>query len=267
MQGRLSPRRARLQSFPWGDWREEFARARALGFDAIEWLFEAEEYRHNPLWSEAGISDIRARMNETLISVPSVCATYFLRHPFFRVSAPQRRRSIDILGRLVLHASMLDARVILLPLLEAAEIRSESEKVQLLDSLIEPLDLAQAHGVTLALETSLATREEVALLEEAKHPALGSYFDTGNATAGGHDIAFDIQIAAPFLRGVHIKDRPRGGPNVALGMGDANFAGFFSALKSIDYDATLILETTPGHDYYESARQNLEFVKSLLASL
>jgi L-ribulose-5-phosphate 3-epimerase len=265
MQGRLSPPRERLQSFPWNTWREEFTRARTLGFEAIEWLFDAEDSSHNPIWSQAGISDIRARVQETHVTVPSVCANYFLHHPFLRVSAPERRHSIDILKELVRRVSMLDARVILLPVLEGAEIRADSEKVQLVDCLREPLDLAQAHGITLALETSLPTLEEVALLEEAQHSALGSYYDTGNATARGQDIASDIRIVAPFLSGVHIKDRPRGGPNVALGRGDAKFNAFFPVLKSIEYNATLILETTRGDDYYENARRNLEFVRSFSA--
>jgi L-ribulose-5-phosphate 3-epimerase len=265
IQGRLSPRRARLQSFPWNAWREEFARARALGFEAIEWVFEPEDYRHNPLWSDEGRSEIQARMRETHVAVPSVCADYFLYRPFFRVSARERRHSIGILNELVRRAATLHARVILIPVLEVAAIQAESEKVQLLESLREPLDLAQAHGMTLALESELPAREQLALVAEAQHPALGLYYDTGNATARGYDIAVEIHIVAPFLRGVHIKDRPRRGPNVPLGEGDANFEGFFPALQSIAYKGTLILQSTPGDDYFTNARRNLDFVQSFLA--
>ena len=212
MQGRLSPSRARLQSFPWSDWREEFARARALGFEAIEWLFDAEDHPQNPLWSEAGIHEICSQMRETGITVPSVCANYFLHHPFFRVSESERRTSVGILNGLVRRASRLGSHVILLPVLEAAGIHQRSERAQLLESLREVFDLAQAHALALALETDLSAPEQVALVMEAQHPALGIYYDTGNATAQGDDIAADIQVVAPLLRGVHIKDRPRGGP-------------------------------------------------------
>jgi hexulose-6-phosphate isomerase len=264
MQGRLSGPRATLQSFPWRDWREEFVRARALGFGAIEWLFDAEDHQRNPIWSEAGIDDICSQIQETGIAVPSLCASYFLHHPFFRVSESERRSSVGILNELVRRASRLSARVILLPVLEAAGIHARSERAQLLESLREALDLAQIHGIALALETDLPAPEQIALAAEAQHPALGLYYDTGNATAEGHDIAVDIQVIAPFLCGVHIKDRPHGGPNVALGTGDADFDTFFPTLRSLGYEGPLILETTPGDDYLENARRNLEFVEEVL---
>ena len=117
----------------------------------------------------------------------------------------------------------------------------------------------------MALETELPAEEQVALVTAAQHTALGVYYDTGNATASGYDIVADIEVVAPSLRGVHIKDRPRGGTNVALGRGDADFESFFPALERLGYEGSLILETTHGDDYHENARRNLEFVKSFLA--
>ena len=41
MQGRLSKKpHKQLQSFPWDNWKNEFANAASLGFDAIEWLVD-----------------------------------------------------------------------------------------------------------------------------------------------------------------------------------------------------------------------------------
>jgi hypothetical protein len=55
MQGWLSPPRPdRLQCFPWRTWEREFEHAAALGLDAIEWLFEPDDFKRNPVWTPAG---------------------------------------------------------------------------------------------------------------------------------------------------------------------------------------------------------------------
>ena len=55
MQGRLSPQATgHLQAFPWKTWELEFERARAIGFDCLEWLFEADSFEKNPIWTRDG---------------------------------------------------------------------------------------------------------------------------------------------------------------------------------------------------------------------
>ena len=83
--------------------------------------------------------------------------------------------------------------------------------------------IADAEGVSIALETELPAGAYCALVEEAGHPALGIYYDAGNAAAKGYDLAADVRAIAPWLRGVHVKDRKRGGGSVPLGQGDADF--------------------------------------------
>ena len=61
MQGRLSPRpEHRLQAFPHQHWPEEFAQAKRLGFSYLEWIYEAERARENPIASAAGRAAIRS---------------------------------------------------------------------------------------------------------------------------------------------------------------------------------------------------------------
>ena len=265
MQGRLSPPvPGRPQAFPWSSWEEEFSRARACGFDIVEWLFEAERYEQNPIWAETGLATIRRQIAATGVHLRSVCASYFMTHPFFRVSEQERAQSVAVLTGLVARAATVGIRTILLPVLEASEIRTDLEKVQLLDSLAEPLTLAKAHGIRLGLETELPASEYRDLVERGNHPALGVYYDAGNASAMGYDIAADIRILKSFLCGVHVKDRRRGGPNVLLGQGDAEFVDFFRVLGEVGYAGPLILETASGADYLSIASRHLKFVKDRL---
>jgi hexulose-6-phosphate isomerase len=262
MQGRLSPPAAgRLQAFPWTSWEQEFHHARACGLDCIEWIFEGDRYEQNPIWTVSGSERVRRQIEETGIPLRSICADYFIEHPFFRVQDKERSQSVSVLKTLILKASGVGIRTILMPVLEEAEIRTPEDKALLTESLKEPLSLAASCGIRLGLETELPARDYRNLVEGFDHPALGVYYDTGNAAARGYDIAADIRLLGPFLFGVHIKDRKRGGPSVLLGEGDADFAAFFKALGEVGYTGPLILQTAFGEDYLRIAGMHLEFVK------
>ena len=262
MQGRLSPpAERRLQAFPWNSWEEEFAHARACGFDAIEWLFEAEDYEQNPLWTDAGVDEIQRLADERGVAVRSVCADYFMSRPFFRVSESERLRSVNVLNNLVSRAAQLGIQVILVPVLEENELRNEKEKAQMLESLREPLELAAAHGIRLGLETELPAGEYLELIEQNEHQALGVYYDVGNAAAKGYDTAADVRVLSKHLYGVHIKDRKLNGPSVPLGRGDVNFSEFFTALAETRYPGPLVLQTAFGDDFLSIARTHLSFVR------
>jgi L-ribulose-5-phosphate 3-epimerase len=265
MQGRLSPARARLQSFPWESWQAEFDRARFHGFDLIEWVFDAVRYEENPIWTEAGLAHIRERTRSSGVSVETICADYFVQHPLLRAAEPERDHHIEVLNALVTRASQLGARVVVIPMLEVGEIQDVKEEVLLLECLNRPLTLARAVGVMLAVESNMPADRYLQLITQAGDPALGICFDTGNRTAFGADIVADIGRLAPYVCGVHIKDRPLNGPNVPLGEGAVPFDTFFSRLAGSGYSGPLILETTVRDDYEYHARRNLEFVRSRLS--
>lgn len=265
MLGRLSPPVAgRLQAFPWDSWAGEFEHARTLGFDGLEWLFDADRYQENPIWTAAGISALRARSRGTDTTLRSLCADYFLAHPFVRVSREDRDHAITVLERLIRCASSAGIETILLPVLESAEVRTPDEKDQLLDALHGPLQLADEFGVRLGLETELPAHEFLDLIEVAGHPSLGAYYDTGNATAKGFDIAADVRILGPRLVGVHIKDRKVDGGSVRLGAGDADFRSFMTALGETTFTGPLVLQTPSGRDYLGAAGFQLAFISQVV---
>lgn len=266
MQGRLSPPGARPQSFPFDSWQTEFRRAQSYGFDLIEWLFTAADYDRNPIWTEAGLADIRQCMLATGVSVVSICADYFVDHQLLRVSDAERRRHLEVLKVLIERASQLEAPVIVLPILEAGELLDTSDDALLLESLKESIALAHARGVTLALESNTSADRYLNLVKQAADPALSICFDTGNRTAHGLDIVADIHLLAPYVSEVHIKDRLLKGPNVPLGEGAAPLHAFFEAVASGPYSGSFILETTVGDDYERHAKRNLNVTRSRAAS-
>jgi L-ribulose-5-phosphate 3-epimerase len=265
MQGRLSPPVSfRLQAFPWSSWQCEFTNARECQIDLIEWLFEANDFTKNPIWSVDGIQAIQNQIKASGTRVLTCCADYFMPHPFFRVSDEERLVSIRVLEQLIRNAARIGVRTILIPVLEICEIRTPSEKVQLLESLRGPMKLAEQEGVTLGLETELPANEYLALVQDGGSPMLGVYYDTGNNAAQGHDITADAHILAPRLAGIHVKDRKRGGSSVLLGEGDANFDGFFQVVRDSGYTHPVILQTAFGPDYLGIASRHRQFVRTRL---
>jgi hexulose-6-phosphate isomerase len=264
MQGRLSPRpKDRLQAFPWRSWKEEFRLARNCGFSNIEWLFEADDYTRNPLWTTE-LDEIGRLIAETGVKVRSVCADYFMPHRLFGLEDAEINRTVEVLSELIRKSAQVGVEVILIPVLEISEVQTESDKVQLLENLQGPLALARSKNVILGLETELPAAEYRELIERGGDPNLRIYYDTGNAAAKGFDIDKDLELLGPLTCGIHIKDRKLSGPSVRLGEGAANFSGFFKTLRALDYSGTVVLQTAFGDDPISDAQSHLAFVKNHL---
>ena len=262
-QGRLSPASAgAIQRFPRESWTDEFRIARDCGLQFIDWLFAAEEYEQNPVWSAKGLEDIQETVDETGVAVRSLCADYFMAHPFVRVTGEQRLQSAGILSELILRSSRAGIAIVVVPILEAGEIRNIAELHEMRQSLESALDDAAKVSVIVALETDLPAAASASLATIAPHPALGVCYDTGNAAARGFDVTDDLRILASHLSVVHLKDRDRRGTNVPLGTGVADLPAFFRATTDLAFRGPLVLETPRGADSLRSAKANLAFARA-----
>jgi len=260
-QGRLSPQSiGPIQRFPRASWKREFASARDCGFVFIDWLFAADGFEQNPIWSDAGQDDIRLMVRATGTSVRSLCADYFISHPLVRVTDDERTDRARVLGRLVLQSASVGIAIVVVPLLEAGEIRNAADMIECRASLDEALDLAGQLSITVALEADLPAPTLKSFLDLKPHPSLGVCYDTGNAAAKGFDVTADLELLGSDLSIVHIKDRDRRGASVDLGLGIADLQGFFRA-ADVSCRGPLVLETPRGDDPLVSAKTNLAFVR------
>jgi L-ribulose-5-phosphate 3-epimerase len=258
MQGRLSPTPAgRPQAFPKASWRDEFARAAACGLDCIEWLITADGIADNPIWSDPGVSEIHALAAASGVRVATVCADCFIAHPV--VNDPQ------LLDRVVRRSAAVGAGVVVVPIIEAAAVRTRDELVAVLQAIAPVALTAATLHVRIGLESDLPGPLLRELLEASGLPAVGVCYDVGNATARGGHPAADIAALGPRLCAVHIKDRRRGGASTPLGEGDADFAAFVAALEVHGFSGPLILETPAGADPEAQAIRHRRFMHDLLA--
>jgi sugar phosphate isomerase/epimerase len=265
MQGRLSPRPAsRLQAFPHETWADEFAIAKRLGFSYLEWIYEAERAAENPIASRRGRSAIRACAETSGLAVGSVCADYFMVHRLAGGSAQERAEHADALSELVRWSHELGATRILLPLLETSAVDTPELVREVTESIQRVCPILDECNVVLGLEMEIPGRDYAAVIRGIGHDKVRAYYDTGNSTAQGFDIARDVLPLLPVLEAVHLKDRVRGGKSQPFGHGGANFAGFFGVLAESGYHGDFLTQHYFDAEPERSAAHSLGFVRDQL---
>jgi D-psicose/D-tagatose/L-ribulose 3-epimerase len=103
------------------------------------------------------------------------------------------------------------------------------------------------HGVTLAIEPLnrfetffLNTAADgAALCAEVNHPNIGLLIDTFHANIEEKNVAAAYRTAGPWLKHVHTCENDRGTP----GTGHVDWPGVFEALRAVNYDAWLTIES------------------------
>jgi hexulose-6-phosphate isomerase len=265
MQGRLLPPTLdRIQAFPAGNWQSEFRSAAEAGLDCIEWIYELDTADQNPLGTDAGMAEIRDVVAETGVTVLSVCGDYYMPERLVALDGTVRHEMVEHLFWMIERASLVGARHMVLPFVDASSLSSSAELVGLLEVLELAMPVARGAGIGLHLETDLpADKLAVIVRDERADPLLRITCDIGNEASLGLLPAEQYAELAPLLGSVHVKDRSVGGSTVALGQGDADFDSIFSICAAQAYQGVFILQVARGSegDELDLARQNREFVE------
>ncbi len=265
IQGRLSERPfPNLQKFPKETWEKEFEYASQIGFDYIEWILEESNYQENPLWTSEGRIKIRSRILDTGIPVNSICADYFLDNPMHKRGREELKKEVQILKQLIEYSADIGAKIILLPVLEKAEIETREEQKLLVDGLQECILKLEECDMYLGIESELPKYDYYELVKEFNSNHIGVYYDTGNCAFRGYDMKKDMEVLKNLLVCVHVKDRLFGGGSTWLGTGDTNLAEGIPYLISQKYKGDFTLQTYFEYEPIETAKKNLLIMKGLL---
>lgn len=267
MQGRLTPSKDRgIQFFPFDNWEQEFHAGKQVGIDEIEFIFDFDRYVENPLWTKEGEDKIRALIAETGVGVRHICADFFMRRPFFRVTEDERKENVEILKKLILAASEIGSVGIEIPLVDNSSIKTQEEEDAFVSSVKECLPLAEEKNIAIGLEIDYPPQKFVALLARFNHPLLKANYDSGNSAGLGYEPHEEITTLGSLLSNVHIKDRKFQGTTVTLGTGSTDFSAFFQGLKETRYKGSFILQVARGADGKEpeTIRGQMDFVKGYI---
>ena len=266
MNGRLSKQiDGKIQTFPIDTWREEFKKAAKCGFELIEWIFDTQK---NPIMDKEEIKEMEFLSNEFGVKINAVCADYFMEKKLFNVSNVETSENLNVLKELINKCQDLEIKILEIPLVDSSSLKSNQDKVQLIENLEKILPVAEKNDVKLTLETDLSPDSFKELLSRFNHPNIKANYDTGNSASLGYDVQEELKAFGSLISNIHIKDRKFHGNTVPLGNGDTNFDLFFSELKKINYTGDFSIQGAreePKTKPEDTCKKYLDFVKRYIA--
>jgi sugar phosphate isomerase/epimerase len=154
----------------------------------------------------------------------------------------------------------LNAKVVLLPFFGRGALATHEEMDYVGDFLREIGPEAAKIKVTLGLENTISAEDNVRILERAKSDSVKVYYDVGNSTGGGFDVAKEIAwLGAKRICQFHLKDNPH-----YLGEGKIDFPAVMRTIAALGFTGFANLETdSPAHSVPDDMKRNLAFVRSL----
>ena len=263
MQGRLLPPvNGEIQAFPGKRWREEFAIARECGLGLIEWIFEGDEWKSNPIISNP--LEIRQETEKHGTGVVSLIADFFMDFPLIRASMIEQSERMVILSDMIDNANGVGIKFINIPFVDNSEIKTEDEAKQVADLISQVVPKVESYDMQVGLETSLDPERFSQLLKLIDHPRVGVNYDIGNSASLEYDPQKEMEAYGRAIATLHVKDRVMGGGTVPLGDGNADFATVFSCLGKMGYDGPVVLQAARDGDEVAVAKRYVKFVQDYL---
>lgn len=260
MQGRLTNKGGFFpQSFPWNNWQKEFLVAKELGFDCIEWMFNADMWEENPVITDEGVINIQKCIDNTGISVSGICANFFMENSIYNDTIEMKKRNIKILNTLVKNAGKIGCSNIILPMFGSSgdffERKSIWEQLYLL------LGQLESGNVNILIETDAPIHIVKNFIDEIPDGRVGICYDMGNAAGLGKNVLSELRCYSNLIGEYHIKDKKNGESTVMLGKGDVPYKECMNWLLEYEHKALLILESYYGLNAIEDTKKNLQYIK------
>jgi len=249
MQGRLSAMAdGKIQAFPWGEWREEFPRANALGLTRMEWTIDQDRLRENPLATEAGRNEIATLCKQNALRIASLTGDCFMQAPFWKATGDKQKALVDDLDLLLAASSTVGIEFVVIPLVDNGKIESEAEADALLRVLLARTASLAKQNVKIIFESDLPPQPLAQFIAKLPPENFGINYDSGNSASLGYDSADEISAYSQRILNVHVKDRLRGGTTVPLGTGAADLAKTIRLIEQSGYSGQYILQTARAAD-------------------
>ena len=253
-----------------------FSVAAKLGFAGVEldWNDFAQA-QPGGLLAPENRQKIRQTAAQASVEIPSVAA-HFLNQGGL-ADADKEAFGLEAVRSGIRLCADLGAGYLLVPFFGPAMIRDQKAISRLVENLQRLAPEAEAAGITLAIEHTLAGDVTAALLERVDSPFVGAYWDMANCMGLGYDPLEEIAQQGQHIARVHAKeyhqgDAPPGTPQsphfaglntVPFGDGDVPVAEVLANLQQIGYDGYVVLETGKFEDAKLSAQAALSLLQEL----
>ncbi len=266
MQGRVLPETlSRLQVFPSSQWETEIQLIQSLGFGCVELLYDRAGECPRVMAGEHAARKLALTGEQGEFSARSMCMDYLTQISILDTSTQQQFMKV-VESTLSMFCEGTSLEVLVLPLLDHGAVESSQDLVEVLTLIRDAEFYGQSRqcGVQLALELNMSAVEIRSAFSAVPLKGVGICYDLGNARASGWIPQEEIDILRELIVHVHIKDRPVGGGNVMLGVGDVDFPACLRALNAIGYQGQMVFETIYHTHPRAEAQQNLEYFLTCL---
>lgn len=245
-------------------WEELYKRAGDLGLAGLE-LGVGANYEETKLWSSEGRAALRDAALEAGILTPSVCIHSYWNYSFASDDPEVRQRAERIAREAASAAAEMGATSILIPLTTAENVADDLARERWIAGMKAAAPAAEKAGVSFCLENvgreyADAPEDIAAVVDAIASPAVGVYYDPGNAVHGDFDPLHGIELLGSRIRHVHVKEID----GTYLGEGRVPWPEIIPALTEIGYDGWLVFETDPTDDPVEAVRRNLVYLSNLV---
>lgn len=265
MQGRLVPKyQGRYQAFPIGMWQDEFKVAKACNLDLIEFILDFNNAEESPLLKLGGVHDINRVIENTGVSVKTICADYFMEAPLHSNDDAVTAKSFKVLERLLETAEVLTITDIVIPCVDQSSLKNKESVDRFVNQIVKIIPRIERQNINLSLETDLPPKSFVELLDRLNSKNITVNYDIGNSAALGFDSDEELEAYGDRITDIHIKDRVLGGGPVILGKGNANFSKFFIKLKEFNYQGPFIMQAYRDDEGVEIFKSQLDWITRYL---
>jgi L-ribulose-5-phosphate 3-epimerase len=265
MQGRLLPKyQGRYQAFPIGSWENEFKIAKECGLDLIEFILDFNESEKNPLLHSGGVEKIVNIINDSGVSVKTICADYFMEAPIHSNNNNIAEESYKVLAKLIDTAKILKITDIVIPCVDQSSLKTREAVSRFVKSIKRIIPTIEKEGINLSLETDLAPKPFIELLDRLNSKNITVNYDIGNSAALGFNSYEELAAYGDRITDIHIKDRILGGGPVRLGHGNADFIKFFNELKNFNYQGPFIMQAYRDDEGIEIFKKQLKYILPLI---
>jgi len=265
MQGRLLPKyKGRYQAFPIGMWKYEFELAKECGLDLVEFIFDFNDSEKNPLMSQAGINEIISVIQQTGVSVKTICADYFMEAPLHSNQKSIANNSWHIMRRVIDNAALLGVEDIVIPCVDQSSLKNQECVDRFVSIIRNFIPILEKNNINFSLETDLAPGPFLNLIKRIDSKRVRVNYDIGNSASMGYNPLEELEAYGTIISDIHIKDRMLGGPSVVLGEGNANFDLFFINLKKYSYKGPFIMQAYRDEEGIYVFNKQLIWIKEIM---
>lgn len=206
------------------------------------------------------LHELRNKAMDLGVRIPSACLGAF-NNDSSLVESSGKAKAIAFIEKFLDFSHALGSDLMLLCSYIESHPDSEIKKTNMINVVQEILPYAADLDVRIAIESPLPADELKEMIQTIDSEQVGVYFDTGNAVANGYDPVEEIETLDQDIFAVHIKDcHSLQLLGLHLGNGDVDFPGSVEALKKIEYDDWLMIETSG--DDEEAVKEDIQRLRA-----